>query len=120
MPGFTKYFDREYYRKIEKRFEISPIIYCWWFNFAVAIVVFMTAWFMTLDPIMTVFYTMSAWTVTLTISIIYWLAWIQKKIKKDNGVRIVASSAVIIMFLIALIFLLRTFAMLKEVTLYFV
>ena len=80
----------------------------------------MTTWFMTLDPIVTVFYTMLGWTVTLTISIIYWLSWIQKKIKKDKGVRIVASSAVIIMFVIALIFLLRTFALLREVTLFFV
>ena len=119
MAGIRRYFDREYYRKIEKRFEISPIIYCWWFNFAVAIVVFMATWFMTLEPLTTVFYTLAAWTVTLTISIIYWLAWIQKRIKKDMGVRIVASSAVIIMFLIALIFLLRTFALLKEATLYF-
>lgn len=117
MEGFLRYFDRSYYRTVEKKFEIRPIIYCWWFNFTVSFIVAVSIWFMTFDVISMLLYTMSAWTVTLTTSIVYWLYWVQKKMKEDQkGVKLVASSAILIMFLIALVFIMRTFVILREAT----
>jgi len=110
--GFRKYFDREYYRRIDKKFAIRPIVYCWWFNFIIALVVFNTSMYLFGNMFITIMHTMLAWTVTLTISIIYWLFWTQKNMKGGRNVKIVASSAILIMFVIALLFIIRVLGML--------
>lgn len=106
---FCRYFDRAYYREMEKRFAIKLIVYCWWFNFIVALAVFNLSMFLFSDIFITIMYTLIAWTITLTISIVYWLMWVQKKIKGGKNVKVVASSAILIMFIMALLFLFRIF-----------
>ncbi len=114
--GFSRYFDRGYYRSMEKRFAIKPIVYCWWFNFIVALAVFNLSMYLFGDVLLTVMYTLLAWTITLTISIVYWLMWIQKKIKGGKNVKVVASSAIMIMFIIALLFILRVFMFVIQIS----
>jgi hypothetical protein len=113
--SFRKYFDRSYYRRIEKRFAIKPIVYCWWFNFIVALAVFNLSMYLFGDMLLTVMYTLVAWTVTLTISIVYWMTWIQEKIKGGKNVKVVASSAILIMFIIALLFIFRVLTIVVQV-----
>lgn len=110
-----KYLDRSYYRKLEKRFDIKPIVYCWWLNFIVAISTFNISMYFFSDMIISIFYTMVAWTVTLTISIIYWMFWVQHKLRGGKNVKVVASTAILIMFAIALAFLFRVLGMLMSI-----
>jgi hypothetical protein len=106
-----KYFQREYYRSVEKRFDIKPIVYCWWFNFFVALSTFVLSIYIYSNMLLAIMHTFLAWTITLTISIVYWIMWIQHRIKGNQRIKYIASSSVIVMFLIALIFIFRTFTM---------
>ena len=112
---FCRYFDRAYYHKMEKRFSIKPIVYCWWFNFIAVLAVFNLSMYLSVDMLLTIMYTLLTWTVTLTISIVYWLMWVQKKIKGGKNVKVVASSAILIMFIIALLFLLRVLMFVTQI-----
>ncbi len=113
---FGKYFDRSYYRRLEKRFSIKPIVYCWWFNFIVALAVFNVSMYMLGDMVLTIMYTLLAWAITLTMSIVYWIMWIQRKLRGGKNVKIVASSSILIMFVIALLFIFRVFMLVIQLT----
>ncbi|UCD03067.1 MAG: hypothetical protein JSV63_00310 [Candidatus Aenigmatarchaeota archaeon] len=93
---------------VEKRLEVRKIVYCWLFNIIVAVGVFSTSMYVFGSLLLALLHTFIGWALTLTMSIIYWLMWIQNKIKGGRDIKIVASSAVIIMFLIALMFVFRT------------
>ena len=112
--GFARYFRREYYRDLEKRFSITPIVYRWWLNFIAALAVFNLSMYIFGDIFLAIMYTLVAWTITLTISIVYWLMWVQNKIKGGKNVKIVASSAIMIMFVIALVFIFRVLTMIIQ------
>lgn len=109
--GIAKYFDRAYYRKLEKRFEIKPIVYCWWFNFIIALVTFNISMYVFGDIVISILYTMVAWTATLTISILYWILWVQRRLKGGKNVKMVASTAILVLFAIALVFIFHVIGM---------
>ncbi len=109
--GLGRYFRREYYRELEKRFAIKTIVYCWWFNFLAALAVFNLSMYLSGDMLLSILYTLVTWTITLTMSIVYWLMWTQRKLKGGKNVKIVASSVILVMFVIALLFIFRVLAL---------
>jgi hypothetical protein len=112
--GLGRYFSREYYRQLEKRFAIKTIVYCWWFNFLAALAVFNLSMYLSGDMMLAIMYTLVAWTMTLTVSIVYWLMWIQRQMKGGKNVKIVASSVILVMFVVALLFIFRILALILQ------
>ena len=98
----------ERYKSIEKNIEVKKIVLCWLFNVIAAVVVFATSMLTLGSPVFAILHTFVAWAITLTASIVYWLIWIQNKIKGKQMVKIGASSVVILFFLLALVFVFRT------------
>jgi hypothetical protein len=105
--GIRKYLSGEYISRIEKKIDARAILLCWAFNIVVAFIVFMASWLSMVNAFATVQYTLGAWSVTLTLSVIYWLYWIQKRLKSE-GVKLVASTLIIIMLAAGLLVVLRT------------
>ena len=112
--GSGKYFSRKYYRQIEKRLDVKAIIYTWLFNFIVSGAVFLVAWLAFRNVFITVIYTLSAWTFTLTMSIIYWLSWIFGRIEARRNVKIAASAAILLMFAIGVAVIWQTFVLILQ------
>ena len=114
--GLKAFLSRDYYRKIEKKIDVKPIVACWIFNIGVAYAVFVVAWLITNNPFQTVLYTLMAWACTLSISVLYWLQWINRKLK-GGKVKIAASFIIVFMLAVGLLVLWQTVYLLMQVSL---
>jgi hypothetical protein len=114
--GFAKYFNRDYYRRVEKKLDVKKILCTWAFNFLVSGAVFLITWLAFGSVFITIIYTLSAWTVTLTVSIMYWLSWIFREIEAKSKVKIAASLVILIMFAAALAVIWQTFVLVLQLT----
>lgn len=104
-----KYFKRSNYRKYEIRLDIKSITLCWVFNLAASGIVFLLSWFITSNVISTIFYTLSAWTITLNLSVIYWILWINKRLDERGAVKLGATTVVLVLYLIVMVIICTTF-----------
>jgi hypothetical protein len=69
------------WRKMQTTFSWKPILLCTGLNLLVAAVAFFASFLLTANVVLTVFYTLFAWTFTVTISFLYWIWWFFKNIK---------------------------------------
>jgi len=69
------------WRKMQVKFSWKPILYCTGLNLIVAASAFLASFYLTVSIPLTVFYTLFAWTITVTVSFLYWIWWFFAKIK---------------------------------------
>ena len=69
------------WRKMELKFSWRPILLCTGMNLLVAGVIFLAGFALTASVYLTIFYTLLAWTFTVTVSFLYWIWWFFQNIK---------------------------------------
>jgi predicted metallopeptidase len=99
----------EYFHRTEKRAAVEAILLTWSFNLVTAFLVFNMSWYASGDAFVTVMYTLSAWTITLSMSIAYWLSWVFNRMKTKERVKIIIASIVIFMYMMGLLIVWNTF-----------
>ena len=113
--GFSRYFSRKYYKKIEKRLDVRAIAGCWALNFSAAGLVFLVSWLLFSNVFVTILYTLSSWTITFTLSILYWLEWINRRYDVRK-VRAVLSSVMLLLFIAGMAVIIQTFLLIMRLT----
>jgi hypothetical protein len=98
-----------YFHRTEKRASIEPILLTWSFNMVTAFLVFNISWYVAEDAFVTVMYTLSAWTITLSMSIAYWLSWIFNRMKTEERIKITIAVLVLFMYSVGLLIVWNTF-----------
>ena len=73
------------WKKMQVTFSWKPILYCTGLNLAAAAAVFLASFLVTGSVVLTVFYTLFAWTITVTASFLYWIWWFFENIKNVPG-----------------------------------
>ena len=66
----------KYLHRTQDKPDIEAILLSWVLNLVTAYLVFNFSWFLTEDVFVTVIYTLAGWTITLSMSIAFWLSWI--------------------------------------------
>jgi hypothetical protein len=69
------------FKKIEKGFSWKPIVCCVGLNLTAAGAVFVASFLIMGFGLLTVFYTLAAWTAAVTASFVFWICWFLKKIR---------------------------------------
>jgi len=69
-------------KKIEKKFSWKPIVYCTALNLLAAGSVFAASFLAMGFGLPAVFYTLATWTITVTLSFVFWTYWFLKKNKR--------------------------------------
>jgi hypothetical protein len=89
------------WRKMQATFSWRPILLCTGLNLAAAGIVFLSSFLLTGSIYLTVFYTLFAWTFTVTVSFLYWIWWFFQNIKNVPG-KIKAGFTAVMGFLLVL------------------
>jgi len=113
--GFSRYLSRKYYKKIEKRLDVRAILGCWALNFGAAGLVFVFSWLLFSSVIVTILYTLSSWTFTFVISVVYWLDWINRR-HDVRKIRAALSSAMLVMLIAGMAVIIQTFLLIMRLT----
>ena len=88
------------WRKMQTTFSWKPILLCTGLNLLVAAVAFSASFLITSSAILTVFYTLFAWTFSVTVSFLYWIWWFFENIKAPVGIK--AAFTAVMLFLLVL------------------
>lgn len=99
----TRYLRRSYFKKIERRIDMTAILACWGFNILTAWFVFFLSWLFTKSIFTIAMNTLAAWSATLIISVVYWIHWINKKMRTSEKGKIAAIAAILIMLIACLL-----------------
>jgi hypothetical protein len=111
-----RYFSRDYYRRIEKSLDVKAIVGCWAVNLSAAGIVFAVSWILFSNVFVTVLYTLSSWTITLTLSIVYWLSWIYNSLRTGGSVKMATSSVILTAYILGLVVIWETFVTIIRLT----
>ncbi len=99
----------EYFHRTQKRPDIEAILLSWVLNLVTAFLVFNISWMLTGDVFVTVVYTLAGWTITLSMSIAYWLSWIFNRMKTRDSIKTTIAAIVLFMYFIGLYIVWSTF-----------
>ena len=98
-----------YLHKIEKKPDIEAILLSWVLNLVTAFVIFIISWWLTGDVFITVVYTLAGWTITLSMSVAYWLSWIFNRMKTKDVVKASVAAIILFMYVVGLYIVWSTF-----------
>jgi hypothetical protein len=99
----------EYFHRTQQRPDIEAILISWVLNLVTAFIVFNLSWWLTEDVFITVVYTLASWTITLSMSIAFWLSWIFNRMKTQDRIKIYIASIVLFMYTVGLYIIWSTF-----------
>jgi hypothetical protein len=69
------------WKNMQTTFSWKPILICVGLNLAAAGITFLSSLLLTASVYLTIFYTLFAWTITVTASFLYWIWWFFENIK---------------------------------------
>jgi Kef-type K+ transport system membrane component KefB len=91
------------FRRMEKRLNFKAIFTSLILNLLAAAGVFLATFFVTGDIIRAIFYTFVSWSITLSLSVGFWIWYLFRKVKADNKTKRNIAYFLIIMLATALI-----------------
>ncbi|MBN2330626.1 MAG: hypothetical protein JXC85_02325 [Candidatus Aenigmarchaeota archaeon] len=92
----------KYIHRTEKRPDIEAILLSWVFNLVTAFLVFNATWSLTGNVFVTVVYTLAGWTITLSMSVAFWLSWIFNRLKTQDRTKTAIAGIVLFMYVIGM------------------
>ena len=95
-------------RKAENYINVRLIVLTFLFNVVTAFIFLLSVNFLTGDIFTAILYTFISWSVTVCLSVIYWIWYLHKKIKVNKAVKRSATMFLIAMYIIILVIVLWT------------
>jgi hypothetical protein len=93
---------------MEKYLNLKAIIACFSLNVIIALIVFSAAYLLIGDAFLTVFYTFISWSLTVSLSVIYWIRYVYKNVTADRHTKKIITLFLLIMLAIMLIIVIFT------------
>ncbi len=92
----------QYLHRTEKKTDIEAILLSWALNLVTVFLVFNISWWISGSVFVTIMYTLAAWTITLSMSIAYWLSWVFNRMKTDVRIKATFVSIILLMYIVGL------------------